>query len=83
MWRGVPRPCSAGAGHGERFHTSADRVTCDNPLWDDKVKRSLKERCADLAEGLPGEQVSGLSIRRLKGEKGHVTGLHCVPVVID
>lgn len=37
----------------------------------------------DLAEALPGEKVSGLSIRRLKGEKGRATGLHCVPVVID
>lgn len=37
----------------------------------------------DLAEALPREQVSGLSIRRLKGEKGRVSGRHCVPVVSD
>lgn len=44
MWRSVPRPRSAGAGHGEQFHTSADRVTCDNPLWADKVSKGSLSR---------------------------------------
>lgn len=72
-----------GAGHRESGSAPrADTVTCDNPLWGDKVDgKSLKERAVGR---LPGEQVSGLSIRRLKGRKRRVSRTAIVsPVVID
>lgn len=59
MWRRVARPRSAGAGHGEQFHTSADRVTCDNPLWADKVK----EVSQGTARGLDGGSPRGAGVR--------------------
>lgn len=37
MRRVLARPHGARAGQREQLHTSADIVTCDNPLWADKV----------------------------------------------
>lgn len=67
MWRGVARPRNAGAGHGERFHTSADRVTCDNPLWDEKVKEVSQGTVHGPGGGSP--QGAGVRVVYQKAER--------------
>lgn len=63
----VPRPRRAGAGHGEQLHTSADIVTCDNPLWADKVREVSQGTVHRLGGGSP--QGAGVRVVYQKAER--------------
>lgn len=81
-----PSPTRTGAGQVRGCSSTAPLIHSPVTILYGPIKygKSLKEqRRGDLAAGIPEDQVSELSIRRLKGEKGRVTGLYCATVVTD
>lgn len=72
MRRTAPRPRCAGAGHREQLRTSADIVTCDNPLWADKVREVSQGAARGLGGGSPwgaGVRVVYQKAERRKGTR--------------
>lgn len=67
MQRMMPQPHCTGVGHGVQLHTSTDIVTCDNPLWADKVREVSQEAMCRLGGGSP--QGAGVRVVYQRAER--------------